>query len=387
VTTREGPPGPTIFLHIGTPKSGTTYLQSRFTKSYQQAAEQGLLWPGPRWGTHVEAVRDLRTLEPGQRPDPQGPWMALAKAAREWPGERVLISMEWLAGSTPYQVMTAVRTLQPNRVEVICTARDLLRSFVAQWQEMTKNCRPWSWREFVDEMLADGPGPAHERFWNQQDLPEILEKWSTDVPRDRVHLVTLPQSRSDPELLWKRFCSVLGIDGSSFEEPQRDNESLGVVSAELMHRVNIAAIAKDVTHEEYQKVFHWSLADQILAPRRGDEQPIAVSAEVDAWIRRRAERLVEDTRDLGIDVVGDLADLVPGPRLDGREPDDVSDAELLETAIDALASLGLAQFKSLQQARTRNQDLRRQLTRLRDRTGAAGNPAAERRKGRRDADS
>jgi len=48
---------PTIYLHIGTPKSGTTYLQSRMEANRERAREQGLLWPGPRWGVQVEAVR------------------------------------------------------------------------------------------------------------------------------------------------------------------------------------------------------------------------------------------------------------------------------------------------------------------------------------------
>src|SRR5581483_530154 len=104
------------FLHIGTPKSGTTYLQSRFAANAAPAREQGLLWPGPRSGTHVEAVRDLRTLSPRNSLDPQGPWNRLAEQARTWSGHQVLISMEWLAGCRPEHVAHAVESLQPARV-------------------------------------------------------------------------------------------------------------------------------------------------------------------------------------------------------------------------------------------------------------------------------
>jgi hypothetical protein len=349
---------PTVFLHIGTPKSGTTYLQSRLDTDRGRAAEQGLLWPGPRWGVMVEAVRDLRLLEPGGRLDPEGPWMRLVDSALAWTGSRVLISMEWMAGCTSAQVEAAVRSLQPARVEVICTSRDLLRMFVAQWQEMTKNCRPWSWQQFVNEVVGELPGPASERFWAQQDVPVILQRWAEYIPWDRFHLVTVPPPGSDPNVLWDRFCSVLAIDGTEFEQPERVNESLGVVSASLMHRVNLVAIAEGLDRVAYQRVLHHRLADEVLAPWRDREAPIAVSPEVDAWIRARAQRQVNDLRKLDVHVVGDLDELLPGHRLEGREPSDVSDSELLDTCVEALVTFAMTQDVVTRQLREENRMLR-----------------------------
>lgn len=366
----RGPDRPTVFLHIGTPKSGTTYLQSRFQQNHEAALEQGLLWPGPGWGAHVEAVRDLRQVARPMGPPADGPWMTMAARAREWDGPKVLISMEWLTGASPHQVHAAVKSLRPARVEVVCTARDLLRSFPAQWQEMTKNRHEWGWRQFVDEILSDDPdGPARERFWNQQDVPAVLRKWAREVPWDQIHLVTVPAPGADRELLWNRFCSVLGIDGSGFAQPQKANVSIGVVSAALMHRVNLAALRQGTAFQDYQRIFHLQLADRVLAPRRGGEGGFGVSPEVDAWIRRRAEVLVADLRTLDLDVVGDLDELLPGEPLSGREPDSVSDAELLETGVHALVGLAMSQYEKLREAREINQELRRRLARLRTAAG------------------
>jgi hypothetical protein len=368
--TRGENAAPTVFLHIGTPKSGTTYLQSRLEANRQRAKEQGLMWPGPRWGTQVEAVRDLRQLQPGGSLDPEGPWMTLVESALAWPGPRVLISMEWMAGCTSAQVSAAVNSLEPARVEVICTTRDLLRMFVAQWQEMTKNCRPWSWSQFVDEVVGERKGPASHRFWTQQDVPRILRRWSTYVPWDGFHLVTVPPQGADPEVLWQRFCSVLKVDGTSFEQPERNNESIGVVSAALMHRINLVAIAEGLTTIEYQRVLHRRLADEVLAPRRGEEQAIAVSAEVDAWIRAKAERQVEEISKLDVNVVGDLAELLPGKPLEGREPDDVTDTELLNTCVEAIVKLAMSQDAVTKKLREENRALRRQVRRRRPRNPA-----------------
>lgn len=372
-----GSQGPTIFLHIGTPKSGTTYLQSRMVANHEQAKEQGLLWPGPAWKAHVEAVGELRELKPGGQLNPDGPWLRLAREAREWPGPRVLISMEWLVACRPHQISAAIESLAPGRVEVICTARDLLRTFVTQWQEMTKNRRPWSWSQFVEEMLANRPGPVRRTFWWQQDVPVILRKWANLVSSERVHLVTVPPQGSDPELLWQRFCSVLDLDGTSFLSPRHTNDSLGVVSAGLMQRVNVRAIDQGVTDAEYKRVFHGMLAVNILAGKRDAEQAIAVSEDVDTWIRARAERTVKKLRRLDVNVVGRVEDLLPGSALEGREPDDIDDAELLDTCVDALVSLGVSQFQALQRARAKNQQLRRQIALLREQNVAlSGQPDA-----------
>ncbi len=328
------------------------------------------MWPGPRWGVQVEGVRELRDLAPGKRLAPDGPWMRLVEAAHTWSGPRALISMEWMAGCSDEQVQAAVHSLAPARIEIICTTRDLLRMFVAQWQEMTKNCRPWGWQQFVNEMVGETPGPANQRFWAQQDVPAILERWARHVPWEGFHLVTVPPQGSDPEMLWERFCSVLGIDGAAFVQPPRTNESIGVVSASLMHRVNLVALAENMQRVDYQRVLHRRLADEVLAPRRSQEASIAVSPEVDEWIRVRAAQQVDDLKKLDLHVVGDLDELLPGEALEGREPSDVSDSELLDTCVEAIVHLAVAQDEVHRALREENKALRKRAGR-RGRAGAA----------------
>ncbi len=330
---------PTIYLHIGTPKSGTTYLQSRIVDNRDRAADQGLLWPGRSWGLHVAAARELRKLAPGERPARRGPWSRLTRRARRWDGRAVLISMEWLSGLKPHQVEAAVRSLEPARVEVICTARDLLRSFVAQGQEMAKNYRTWPWSQLEAEVLEDDGGKARRTFWRQQDLPRILSTWMRYVPADRVHLVTVPPAGADPEVLWRRFCEVVGVDGSEFTVPAHHNASLGVVSTTLMQRLNTVAAAQGMTRDFYQRAVHKTIAAELLGPRRKQEETIGLGDELDRFLRERSERMLADLRDLGVTLHGDWADLVPGPPLTGRRPDTVTDGELLEVAMEALVTL------------------------------------------------
>jgi hypothetical protein len=339
--------GPTVYLHIGTPKSGTTYLQSRFSANHRRAADQGLLWPGPSWDRHVAAVRELRRLDDGERPARRGPWMKLVREVLGWRGRAVLVSMEWMVGLTPRQVEVAVDSLRPARVEVVCTSRDLLRSFVAQGQEMAKNFRTWPWSRIVEEVLEDKGGPAHRVFWRQQDVPRILERWMAEVPADRVHLVTVPPPGADPEVLWQRFCEVLKVDGSDFEQPEQANESLGVVSTVLMQRLNAVARRHDLTHNVYDRALRQAVAVDVLGPRRGQEAPIAVDEDLEAFLRERAAGMVEELRGLGVRLHGEWEDLLPQHSTRGRRPEDVSDDELLDLSLEALVTLAVSSSKEI----------------------------------------
>jgi hypothetical protein len=329
----------TVFLHIGCPKSGTSHIQARMSANARIAREQGLHWPMP-WSRQVKSVRDLRTVNRENPGDPSGEWAQLAHEVQTHGAPATLISMEWLVGLRPPQMKACLRTLQPARVEVICSARDLLRTLPAQWQESTQNYRRWAWEEYVDAVLGDDTShPAHREFWRQHDVPQVLARWAESVPWDRIHLVTVPPSHGDPDLLWRRFCSVLLLEPEAFPAPNRSNSSLGVQAARLMARINVAAHSRGIPKDVYIREFKHALSKDILGRRHGGDAPIAVSESTDQWLRVRAERLVSEVEQQPVHVIGDLDDLRPGERLAGRVPSSVSEAELLDTAIATIIDL------------------------------------------------
>ena len=349
----------TIYLHVGTPKSGTTFLQSRMEANHRLAADQGLLWPGPGWGRQVRAVDEIRHLRKGASPPQAGEWARLVQELKAWTGDRAVVSMEWLGGLTAHQIRTAVQSLQPDRIEVVCTARDLLRTVVAHWQETTKNYRTWSWEQFARELVDEEPGGrAQQVFWRQQDVPAVIQRWSRHVPLERIHVITVPPDGARRDVLWSRFCSVVGLEGGDFQPPRDLNSSLGVVSSALMHRVNLAARKQAVEHSAYKKVFHRKLARDVLAAHRQEEAPITVDLRTEAWVRERATRLVRELSESGVDIVGDLQELSPGPRRSGRVPTDVTDTELLELCTEALVTLGVRQCAEIAALTADNRRLR-----------------------------
>jgi hypothetical protein len=102
--------GSRIYLHIGEPKTGTTFLQDALWANRARLAVQGLRLPGYSDRDHSRASRDLReTPRPASDPaDPwTGEWDVLAGQALR-ARERAVISNELLAASSPQQADRAV---------------------------------------------------------------------------------------------------------------------------------------------------------------------------------------------------------------------------------------------------------------------------------------
>src|SRR3546814_18305648 len=108
-----------------------------------------------------------------------------------------------------------------------------------------------------------------------------------------------------------------------------------------MQRLNAVAAARDLPHPVYKRVLHSGIGVDILSPRRKQEAAIALSDDMDAFLRERAAALVADLKGLGVELVGEWDDLVPTRKRAGRSPEDVTDAALLVLALEPLVTLGV----------------------------------------------
>ena len=118
-----------------------------------------------------------------------------------------------LAGSA--QAERAVRSLEPRRLTIVITARDLARQVASSWQQQVKQRFRGPLAEFAADVLERAP--AAEEFWRQQDVLAAVDTWLEHVPVGQVVLVTVPSSGERPELFWERFVYACGIDPSGFD--------------------------------------------------------------------------------------------------------------------------------------------------------------------------
>ena len=201
-----------VFLHIGTPKSGTTYLQEKLALNRDAIAEQGLSYPSTRTGNHFEAALDLiEERWAGQLEVARGQWGALVGEARKASGD-VLVSHEILAAASPAQVATAMAAFADDEVHIVLTARDLARQIPAEWQENIKHRGRRSFAKFNSMIVKARRTNPDLWFWRVQAIPDVLTRWGNGLPPARIHVVTVPPRDEPRDLLWRRFAGVVGID-------------------------------------------------------------------------------------------------------------------------------------------------------------------------------
>jgi hypothetical protein len=332
-----------VTLHVGAPKTGTSFVQSVLSTNKQVLAEQSVLWPGRVWSDQVRAVEDLRDAAKGLLSEATR-WDALVAEVDAHEGAAAVISMEWLCLGGPAMAQRAAASLAGHDLHVVLTLRDLARAVPAQWQESTQNGHSWTYQEFLDGLTARRRrrSPAGRHFWVNQDWERMLEVWGAVVEPDHFWVVTVPPPGSPTTLLWDRFCQAAGIAPTGLTLSGWPNESLGAASAELMRRLQ-AARRDDEAPARHRAALKHKLAKGVLATHRREEPGLVLPPEHLDWARETTRRLVRTIAASGVRVVGDLDDLTPRePRLGPgsvTDPATLTDGQLLEAAIHGLLGL------------------------------------------------
>lgn len=351
----------TVHLHIGEPKTGTTYIQAMLFHHRERLLEAGLLVPG-RNLDHIRAGHDVlgRARTAGTH-STEGAWDALAAEITGYPCRHALVSMEMLTRARPRQVERAVAAFGADAdVRVVVTARELSRLVPARWQESVQFRKSWSLDDYLSGVLAgsrDRQGSdASRHFWGLHDTPTTVRTWAESVGLERVSLVTLPSEGATPDELWVRFGRALGLDFAGFEAVAQANASLGAASAELMRRVNEALAETDLGDADHARICRKFLGKTVLPQRKDSESSIEMPAAFVESSRAHSEELVAELKGLGVRVVGDLDDLLPSDD-PGSAVAPPEEAQVASAAVDAMAALIEQNAQLLRSSRRRGKDL------------------------------
>lgn len=334
-----------IFVHVGLPKTGTTYLQDLMREHRAALRQAGVWYPDDGHRDHFFAALDARgdhVFAGGVRPAARDAWPRLVELALGF-DRTVVLSHEVLATAPADNAQSALALLGDSDVHVVVTARDPARQVVADWQESVKHGRRQRFAQYVrnaglvDSDRTDGDtGPAPFRG---QRLPDVLANWGDGLPPDHVHVVTVPATGSEPGLLWDRFASVIGLDDPNRFAPGegvRANPSLGVADIELMRRTS-AFLNGRLVAAEFGAVAKNLYAQQILPRVSRTPQPVA-PPDLQPTLAALAEQWIATISERGYDVCGDLTELRPAP-VDGKAPEDWEADEVIDTAAAATAEL------------------------------------------------
>ena len=368
-----------IVLHVGAPKTGTSFVQDLLFGNRDRLAALGTLYPADRFDAHFLAALDLMELPwGGLEREAIGRWDRLASEVRAWPGD-VVISHEILATASREQVARALASLTggprgaDREVHVVMSVRDLVRQVPAEWQENVKHRRTIGYRAFLDQITDPARATTVASwFWGVQEVPAILDRWGAALPPERVHLVTVPKPGAPVTLLWERFAQAFGLHPDALSATSdRSNPSLGVAETALLRRLNTRVNGGVLANEHYREFVRELLAHRTLS-RRTDAPRLRLPDDVRAWAVDLNAQWLEDLAGRGYDLIGSWDDLRPDPAptastaSTGAEPAylDPDDPPLDQLADAALASL-VALLQQAAALRMEVGDLHGQLDRMR----------------------
>jgi hypothetical protein len=330
-----------VYLHVGAPKTGTTFLQDRLYANRAELAGHGVHYPVGLHADMFGAALDLIDRQWGrQRDSVRGEWDNLMGRVRRASG-KVVISHEILAGATAGQVARAKRQLGDVELHVVYSARDLARQIPAEWQESVKHRNTKRFRRFLREVQEAERRDSSLWFWRAQGLPDVLSRWSSGLPPERVHLVTVPQRGAPPDELWHRYCRAFAIDPAlAPTEVGRANSSIGIDESALVRELNRRLKKAGLESAAYRKIVRQIVVHETLA-ERDRMRNVELPPHARDWAARIAEEWVEWVEGAGIDVVGDLGDLRPvfGDETKWADPDRPRPRFVADAAMDALVAV------------------------------------------------
>ena len=206
-----------VYLHIGAPKTGTTYLQDRLTLNAESLAAHGVHFPtrSPLVSPglfHFRAALDLLGQDWGGAPGhAEGSWDALVRRVRRRSGTVDHQPRDPRAGPARASGPGDGRPRRQRDPRRLLRPRPRPRQLPAAWQESIKQGRKWSYRKFLRRCQRGKPW-----FVRAFDLPAVLGdvgRRPAARPDARRHRPAAPGADAtggDP--LWLRFCEAFGID-------------------------------------------------------------------------------------------------------------------------------------------------------------------------------
>jgi len=335
-----------VYLHVGSPKSGTTYLQRLLRHNQASLADQGVLVAGR---THAELVHAGFVVREDSRLEKlptraAGAWDRVVEQVREFPGHTAIVSYELFAGARRRQAAEAIARLAGLEVHVVVTTRDLGQAVSSAWQERLKFALDVPLEEW--QPPPSERGPRAEWGWRTMDPASVAARWGAGLPPDRVHIVTAPRRGAPRRELWERFAEACSVQDVTIDlDIPPANESLGVKAAEVLRRVNEQDLGPITGAREQSRWLRDTLAHTVLAPL--DDEPMGITDAQLAEAEERARTAVAAIGEAGWTVHGDLED-VAATRREGRMPGEVPAEELLDVAVRTIAALLL----ELREART-----------------------------------
>lgn len=349
-----------VHLHVGPPKSGTTFLQAGWRIQRDRLLAEGLLHPGTDPADQFRACMvalDHPVYVPRMDRHRAGTWKRFQREIRAHDGDALLSSEFWARAdaNAAKQVVADLKEIG-DEAHVVVTTRDLGRQLQASWQQKVKRGSTRTLASFWNA-VKDDPDRTGV-FWRNQDIARLTRRW-LDAGADALTLVVVGAPGAPRDQVWRDMCGVLGVGSEPVPTPSRSNPSLGAVEIEVLRRLNkrLPKGLDRVRTASLTSKFHADRLHELRLPR----VEVAVPEQLAAEVRAQADDQVEQLQQLAAEeprfrVVGDLEHL--RSRLEPVHTT-VTDTQVADASTRLLASMVGDHLEANSRAAERREEIQR----------------------------
>jgi hypothetical protein len=235
---------PSLTIHIGAPKTATTFLQSTFSQARHALAKDGVIYPKSNWLHHAQhrlalAAKTRRVTGTDDIPDLNAELKQLnAVITKADPGKRVFISSEEFL-SAPEDAIRAVKDgIDCNDIRILVVVRrpdNLLLSIYNQHLKSTQNN---FWQRI--DAFAEDPGKLHPVM----DQVACVERWARVFGRDKMTIWTYEDTDIVNDCL-----HLLGASPFAAPPDALNNASMSAATLEVMRYAKAHRMAPPLRKE------------------------------------------------------------------------------------------------------------------------------------------
>lgn len=304
-------PPRTRLLHIGIPKSGTTYMQRAAATRREELLAHGVRYPGQAT-SHRLPILALMGEEVGWggvevSPDMQR-WARLMSEVEAERERRIYLSNEVASLSNDEQAARFADALGPD-MHVLITLRGYTSLLASNWQQRVKTGSQLSFDRWLTNVLAEDDVTNGDA--KRLDYSVVVERWIRVAGAERVTVIIADKAR--PSLLTDALSDLLGIPRDVLDVSgaagYSANRSMSLPEVEMVRALNAIVRRQGRSNwAQYSMLVRNGATARMLQMRSpGRNEPGVV---LPAWAAERAEPRARAHRDAvaasGCRIIGDL---------------------------------------------------------------------------------
>jgi len=342
---------PTLIIHIGPMKTGTTSLQMALHHSRKALAAHGIAYLTSQHAANANsAALGLMGRASVEDDDwftwdrSNTDWLSLKSAIRSMPAAQTVISAEAFSLCGDQAIAELQHECSEFDVHLVLTLRRISDLVPSYWQEIAKRRPAPALNDFVHRIVQqEEEDKISEKFWRGHEHDRLIHRWQS-ILKPAKTTVIIPD-KQQPTLLPDAFSSILRVPdelAKTIAAVAATSKNRSLTAEEIAVRQGLFSVLEErglmKTARNFSQKLTPILEDRIQHP---EEHQIRLGASAQDALFPIEQKVVAGLQSLQLHVVGDLRSLA-APR---AAPDDqTNELHLSISGVIAVSSLLMAEL-------------------------------------------